>query len=110
MTIHDNISIDLASARAAFESGKAVLIDIREPHEHAMGVAPGATLIPMSELGARLDEVPAAPETPVLVICHTQNRSASVVNALRERGYAHVRYVIGGMASWRVQGWPLAKP
>lgn len=104
------LSIDLSDARAEFESGRAVLIDIREPAEHATGVAAGAVLLPMSQLSARLDEVPKDPDQPVLLICRTQGRSAMVVQALRQRGYDHVRYVNGGMSMWVQQGWPTVAP
>lgn len=104
------LSIDLPDARAEFESGRAVMIDIREPAEHATGVAAGAMLLPMSQLGARLDEVPDDPAQPVLLICRTQGRSAMVAQALRQRGYAHVRYVNGGMTMWAHHGWPLVAP
>jgi hypothetical protein len=29
---------------------------------------------------------------------------------LRQRGYAHVRYVSGGMSEWARRGWPMVKP
>ncbi|OUD88003.1 tRNA 2-selenouridine synthase [Clavibacter michiganensis subsp. michiganensis] len=35
-----------------------VLIDVREPDEYAAGHAPGAVNLPMSQLDARVDEVP----------------------------------------------------
>jgi rhodanese-related sulfurtransferase len=87
-----------------------VLIDIREPDEHATGVAAGATLLPMSQIGRRLAEIPTDAAKPVLLICNTQNRSGRTLRALRERGYAHVRYVDGGMSEWARRGWPMVKP
>jgi len=103
--------IDLEAARAEFESGRALLIDIREPSEHASGVASGAQLLPMRQLAARLGEIPTDPSKPVLLICNTQNRSRATLQALRERGgYGHVRYVEGGMAEWARRGWPMVAP
>lgn len=102
--------VSLEAARAEHEAGRAILIDIREPEEHATGVAPGARLLPMRQLGARLGEIPLDPTKPVLLICNTQNRSSATLRALRERGYGHVRYVNGGMSEWARRGWPLVKP
>jgi rhodanese-related sulfurtransferase len=102
--------VSLDEARMAFEAGRATLIDIREPAEHATGVAAGAKLLPMSQLAQRIGEVPADPAKPVLLICNTQNRSSAVLRALRERGYPHVRYVHGGMSEWARRGWPMVKP
>lgn len=104
----DKVSLD--EARQALASGRAVVIDIREPDEHARGVAAGARLLPMSQLGRRIAEIPSDPTVPVLLICNTQNRSGRTLRALRERGYAHVRYVDGGMSEWVRRGWPVVPP
>jgi rhodanese-related sulfurtransferase len=109
-----NEQISLEEARRLHESSAAVLIDIREPQEHATGVAAGALLIPMSQLGKRVQEIPLSPDKPVLLIFNTQNRSSSTLRALRqqlgEQRYAHVRYVHGGMSEWAKRGWPMVKP
>lgn len=102
------VSLDLA--RQELEAGRAILIDIREPDEHATGVAPGARLLPMKQLSRRLGEIPRDVDQPVLLICRTQNRSSATGRALREQGYANVRYVDGGMSEWARRGWPLVKP
>ena len=103
-------AVSLEAARAEHEAGRVVLIDIREPSEHATGVTAGARLIPMSQLGKRLSEVPKDPARPVLLICNTQNRSSATVRALRDMGFTHVRYVNGGMSEWARRGWPTVKP
>lgn len=103
-------AVNLETARAAVESGQAWLVDLREPQEHATGVVRGAHLLPTSQLGARLHEIPRDPAQPVLLICQTQNRSSKVAAALREQGYTQVRYVQGGMRGWADKGWPLVPP
>lgn len=103
-------AVSLPAAREAHEAGRALLIDIREPQEHARGVAAGAKLLPMSQLRQRLAEIPTDPAQPVLLICNTQNRSSATLKALRQQGYGHVRYVDGGMAEWVRRGWPLVAP
>jgi rhodanese-related sulfurtransferase len=104
----DAVSLD--SARTELEAGRAVLIDIREPMEHATGVARGARLLPMRQLAARRSEIPTDPQQPVLLICNTQNRSQATLKALRQSGYGHVRYVEGGMSEWARRGWPMVLP
>lgn len=103
-------AVSLEAARAELEAGRAIVFDIREPTEHANGVAPGMRLLPMRQMGARLAEIPTDPDQPVLLICNTQNRSRATLQALRERGYRHVRYVEGGMSEWARRGWPLVPP
>lgn len=105
----DVVSLD--EARARFEAGEVILIDIREPREHANGVAAGAHLLPMSQLGQRVAEIPTDAGKPVFLICNSQNRSPVVLRALRDSGgYGHVRYVHGGMSEWARRGWPMVKP
>lgn len=108
--VADGDVVSLDHARSELEAGRAILIDIREPDEHATGVAPGALLLPMRQLGRRLAEIPTDPSRPVLLICRTQNRSSATLRALREHGYGHVRYVHGGMSEWGRRGWPMVKP
>ena len=103
-------AVSLETAREALSTGKAVVCDIREPAEQAGGVAAGVRLLPMSQLGTRLAEIPSDPQQPVLLMCNTQNRSRKVVATLRERGYSNVRYVSGGMSGWTAKGWPLVPP
>lgn len=104
-------AVSLEQARSEFEAGRAILIDIREPVEHATGVARGAKLLPMRQIGQRLNEIPTDPSKPVLLICNTQNRSGATLRALRDRpGYGHVRFVQGGMSEWARRGWPMVKP
>ncbi len=104
----DVVSLDLA--RTESEAGRAVLIDIREPQEHATGVARGAHLLPMRQIVARQAEIPTDPQHPVLLICNTQNRSQATLKALRAQGYGHVRFVAGGMSEWARRGWPMVAP
>lgn len=103
-------AVTLEHARSEFEASRARLIDIREAREHAGGVARGAMLLPMSQLAARLGEIPTDPSQPVLLICHTQNRSRAALKTLRQRGMNHVRYVEGGMSGWVRRGWPVVPP
>jgi rhodanese-related sulfurtransferase len=106
----DSDAVSLETARADLDAGRVVLIDVREPAEHATGVAAGARLLPMSQLSARVGEIPLDAKKPVYLICNTQNRSSATLRALRQRGYAHVRYVSGGMSEWTRRGWPTVKP
>ena len=102
------VAVTLEQARSEQEAGRALLVDIREPDEHAAGVAAGAKLLPMRQLSSRIAELPR--DRPVLLICNTQNRSRATYEALRERGYTNLRYVNGGMSEWVRRGWPVTKP
>jgi rhodanese-related sulfurtransferase len=105
---NDSVSLDVA--RTELEAGRATLIDVREPNEHATGIAKGAQLLPMRQIGARLSEIPTATDKPVFLICNTQNRSSATLIALREKGFKNLHFVQGGMSEWVRRGWPVVKP
>jgi rhodanese-related sulfurtransferase len=103
--------ISAEAARADVEAGRVLLIDIREPNELASGVVAGAKLLPLSQINARLAEIPKDSAKPVYLICNTQNRSAALLKQLRPLGgYDNVSYVQGGMSEWVKRGWPVVKP
>ena len=106
----ENDFVTLDFARKEFEAGRVTLIDVREPQEHATGVAKGAQLLPMRQLGSRMSEIPNDPKRPVLLICNTQNRSGATLKILRDKGYKNLRYVQGGMSEWNRRGWPVVQP
>ena len=109
-TVPDPSRVSLEEGRQLFESKQVLMYDIREPQEHATGVANGARLLPMSQLNQRVGEIPKDPAQPVLIICNTQNRSGKVVKAMKDAGWTNVRYVHGGMSEWAKKGWPMIKP
>lgn len=84
-----------------------VLIDVREPFEHAMGHIEGCRLIPMGDLPALADEIPSG--NPVVVYCRTGARSARAVAMLRRRGYDALN-LVGGIIAWEASGEAVARP
>ena len=109
-TTPEPLRVSLEEGRQLFESKQVLMYDIREPQEHATGVANGARLLPMSQLNQRVGEIPKDLAQPVLIICNTQNRSGKVVKAMKDAGWTNVRYVHGGMSEWAKKGWPMVKP
>lgn len=102
--------VSLEHMREVLNQKTAVVIDIREPQEHATGVAKGAKLIAMSSLGRRLNELPKPADKEFYLVCNTQNRSARVVEQLQSMGYKNVKYVHGGMSEWVRRGWEVVPP
>ncbi|PUE09277.1 sulfurtransferase [Limnohabitans sp. T6-5] len=102
--------ISLEQAHTEHEAGRVILIDIRETMEHRTGVAPGAVLLPMSELPQKQMLIPKNPDKPVLLICNTQNRSKATLAKLKQQGYQNIRYVEGGVSQWVNKGWSLTRP
>lgn len=73
----------------------AVVIDVREAHEVATGMIPGARHLPLAQLLAD----PSAIEGPVVVVCRTAIRSRRAAEALRAAG-VEASVLAGGMDAW----------
>ena len=88
-----------AALKARIDAGIApVILDVREPFEHAICRIPGARLIPLGELPRRLSEL--NPGDDIVVHCKSGGRSAKAVALLREHGYARASNLTGGILAW----------
>jgi rhodanese-related sulfurtransferase len=81
----------------------AFILDVREPEEWDEKHIPGATLIPLGELAARVDEVPR--DQQVVVICRSGNRSQVGRDILMSAGFEDVTSVTGGINQWIESGY-----
>jgi adenylyltransferase/sulfurtransferase len=77
-----------------------LLLDVREPAEHEKARIEGARLLPLGELPARLAELEGWRARPIVVHCHKGGRSARAARLLRERGFADVSNLSGGIEAW----------
>jgi rhodanese-related sulfurtransferase len=98
-----SLEVDLDRFEAAHAAG-AVVLDVRNPDEYVAGHVAGAVLIPLGELGARQEEIPAG--DPLYVICAVGGRSLAATQALVEAGYRAVS-VAGGTNGWIERGGPV---
>lgn len=99
--------IDVQEANKRLKADKNIIIvDVRQPNETKSGVVPGAKLIPLSEIGSRMSELPI--DKPVLTICQSSHRSPFAARKLAQAGY-DVTNVSGGMMAWRKAGLPVKK-
>lgn len=92
-------AVDLAGLPA-----NGYLLDVREDEEWQAGHAPDAVHLPLSELMARAEEVPAGRD--VYVICRSGARSEQAASYLNQLGRTSMN-VVGGMISWQAAGRPM---
>jgi sulfur-carrier protein adenylyltransferase/sulfurtransferase len=88
----------------------AVLIDVREAHERALGMAEGARGIPMGELVYAPSKHLADPQAGIVLICQSGMRSLRAAEILASQGYSNVVSVAGGTARWVAEGLPVTLP
>ncbi len=97
--VESPLEIDPASLAEALQGdAPPVLVDVREPWEFELARIPGAVLLPLGELPARLAEVPRG--RPLVTMCHHGVRSAAAAALLRRAGFAAVRNLTGGIEAW----------
>jgi len=92
-------SITTTELRAVLHGGfTGLLIDVREPEEHALAHIPGARLIPLPTLAEQLGTLPR--DRQIYVHCKSGMRSSKAVRMLLERGFSQVKNVTGGIDAW----------
>jgi len=86
--------------KAMLDAGApVVLLDVRQPEEHAYCHLPGSVLIPLGELHARTGEIDPG-EALVVVYCHYGVRSISGAAILLQAGLPNVASLSGGIERW----------
>ncbi len=86
-----------------------VILDVREVKEFEGGKLPNAVHIPLSQLGARGNELAPLKSRTVIVYCARGHRTAPAARVLVKLGFKEIFGLRGGMAAWRQAGLPVAK-
>ncbi len=95
-----------ADAESLFKQGITVL-DVRTPEEFASGHIAGAVNVNWegSDFAAQVKQLD--PSKPVLVYCHSGNRSGQAVQVMEQEGFQHIYDLSGGVLAWNASGQPL---
>ena len=78
-----------------------VLLDVREPHEHEIVRIEGSTLIPLSELHVRANELDTA--DTIVTYCHHGHRSLQAISTLERFGFRKLKHLRGGIDAWAAE-------
>ena len=96
------MEITAEELKARLTSGTRVtLVDVREPWEWDLCHLEEARHIPMGEIPVRYLELDT--EEEVVVYCHVGQRSAMVVQFLRQQGFQKAVNLRGGIEAWARQ-------
>jgi rhodanese-related sulfurtransferase len=96
--------IEPRDAQALIARGEAVLIDVREPDEHARERIAGATLMPLGTLTP--EKVRGLGAKRVLIHCKSGRRGGDATARCAALAGIDVRNVRGGIEAWRAAGLP----
>ena len=90
--------------KARIDTGEnLLLLDVREPHEHA-DFKIGGTLLPLGQVQImQVDEIEDWKDKEVIVYCRSGNRSGQACMILEQLGFANVTNLTGGMLDWQAK-------
>ena len=88
---------------------KAVVIDVCEPEEFALGHVNGAKNIPLGQLEERLPSVVKNKALPLVLVCAKGPRSVRAEAMAKKLGYDKAQALAGGLKAWREANLPVEK-
>jgi rhodanese-related sulfurtransferase len=88
---------------------KAVVIDICEPAEFAVGHVAGAKNIPMGQLEGKLAGAVKNKALPLILVCQSGARSSRALGIAKKLGFENVQSLSGGLGAWRTANLPIEK-
>jgi rhodanese-related sulfurtransferase len=108
---HDGVRrISISEARAEIESGKAVMIDVREEPSYNSGHIKGALLIPLNEVAARSNELPTDKTIILYCSCPEEHSSVLAAQALKTKTISNTAALVGGYPAWKGAGYEIEEP
>ena len=87
---------------------KAVLIDVSDAKEFAIGHVAGAKNIPLADL-ATSTQLPKNKALPVVLLCPTGSRAPRAIPVLKKMGFENCKALAGGTAMWLEANLPIEK-
>ena len=100
------------------QNPQAIIIDIREVSETALGSITNAALIPRGILEMKIDSVESImqrfpvldelAEQPIYLLCRSGARSVFSALSLQQMGFKQVFSIAGGFLAWQAAGYEVS--
>ena len=87
------------TARAA-GTDSFLVVDVREPDEHAESAIPDARLLPLALLLTAEGQASLPRDIPLILHCHHGTRADRAAAALRDAGFTDLSVLSGGIVAW----------
>lgn len=101
--MNERVELTPIDVQALLAKGKAVLVDVREPHEFAVMHIEGAVNVPLGELDEGRLAIATGGKSAV-VMCRSGMRSAQACARISAK---NVVMLAGGMTAWAAAGLPV---
>lgn len=100
-------NIDAATLKRWMDSGEAVVVDVREPAEHAAEKIHGAMLVPLATVTK--SSIPSCEGKKLVIHCRSGKRSTSACEKLlAEDPKLEIYNLEGGISAWGAAGHSVA--
>lgn len=97
-------TVDAATLKRWIDSEETVVVDVREPAEHAAENIEGANLLPLSVVSK--NALPQVHDKKLVIHCHTGKRGNNACKKLlAEDPNIEVYNLEGGISAWRAAGF-----
>jgi rhodanese-related sulfurtransferase len=105
--VDDVRRISIADAKAEFDSGKAVIIDVRGEATYKLGHIKGAQLIFLNDIAQRSAELPKDKNIILYCSCTAEHSSVAAAQQLKGKGVENTSALVGGYPAWKAAGYPV---
>jgi rhodanese-related sulfurtransferase len=102
-------TLSVAGAVQLINREKAVIIDVSDAEEFALGHINNAKNVPFAQLEDKLASQVKNKELPLILVCTSGARSNRAVSVAKKLGFANVQALAGGLKSWKEANLPLEK-
>ena len=102
-------SLSAAAAVHLINREKAVVLDICEPEEFAVGHVNGAKNLPLSQFEEKLATTVKNKQLPLVLVCASGARAVRAEAIAKKLGYEKAQALAGGLKAWRDAGLPVEK-
>ena len=98
-------------AMALIETGRALILDVREKDAFDKEYLAGAISVPIGELDNRIDEFESYKAEDVVIYCNDgSTRGPRATDKMNKAGYANAKNIDGGIEGWRTAKLVTVKP
>ncbi len=85
----------------------ALMLDVREDNEWAVGHIPNARHIRLGQLADQLSQLEKYKDKPIVAYCRSGHRSARACATLKKAGFTNVNNLAGGIIAWEQANLPV---
>jgi rhodanese-related sulfurtransferase len=99
------VHLDIQAVKSGLADGSMLVVDVREPHEFAMGRIPGSVSHPLSSFSA--EALPEAAGRRIVFSCAAGVRSMQALAIVQSSGLGLSEHYRGGFKEWALAGEPV---